>query len=152
MKAYFALLLIAATKVSVSALHYEQPPCASDEKAIQVMGIDGDFCSPQCSPDCPTDVPPGVTASPMCALQSPTGEQYCAIICTPSLVEGGPCGSEMSCAPIPGSGGYGLCVYPSAESMLRVPKGISATFFRSPESINAEFVDRTSSEAASTVA
>eukprot|EP00536_Pseudo-nitzschia_multiseries_P002285 jgi/Psemu1/183177/e_gw1.30.61.1 len=137
MKAYFALLIIAATKVSVSALHYEHPPCASDEKAIQVMGIDGYFCSPACTPDCPTDTPDGVTATPTCALQAPTGEQYCAILCTPSMIEGGPCGPEMNCAPIPGSGGFGLCVYPPASA---------STFLRSPESIlEADFVADVSS-------
>jgi hypothetical protein len=44
--------------------HYEKPPCSnSDEKAVQIMGIDGMFCSPSCvDGPCPTDVPDGVTA------------------------------------------------------------------------------------------
>lgn len=44
--------------------HYEHPPCGSDEKAVQVMGVDGVFCSPMCTPDgvCPHDVPKGVIA------------------------------------------------------------------------------------------
>eukprot|EP00532_Pseudo-nitzschia_australis_P008850 CAMPEP_0168177286 /NCGR_PEP_ID=MMETSP0139_2-20121125/8355_1 /TAXON_ID=44445 /ORGANISM="Pseudo-nitzschia australis, Strain 10249 10 AB" /LENGTH=143 /DNA_ID=CAMNT_0008096291 /DNA_START=119 /DNA_END=550 /DNA_ORIENTATION=- len=130
MKAFFVFTLAVATKASVSAVHYEEPPCGSDEKAVQIMGIDGVFCSPECTPECPTDTPDGVTAVPTCALQSPTGDQYCAILCTPSVVKGGDCGPKMECAPIPGSGGFGLCVYPA-----------SSTFLRSPESIKAEFID-----------
>jgi hypothetical protein len=44
--------------------HYESPPCGPDEKAVQIMGIDGVFCSPMCTPAgvCPRDVPKGVTA------------------------------------------------------------------------------------------
>ena len=63
-KIVFGALLAAS---SVSAVHYEMPPCGSDEKAVQIMGIDGVFCSPTCSPDCPTDVPDGVTA--VCFIQ-----------------------------------------------------------------------------------
>ena len=62
MKAFFVFTLAVATKVSVFGVHYEEPPCGSDEKAIQVMGIDGVFCSPECTPECPTDTPDGVTA------------------------------------------------------------------------------------------
>ena len=56
------VLLGALLAASASAVHYEKPPCGSDEKAVQLMGIDGVFCSPQCNPDCPSDVPVGVTA------------------------------------------------------------------------------------------
>jgi hypothetical protein len=50
--------------VTSGGTHYESPPCGSDEKAVQVMGIDGVFCSPMCTPAgvCPHDVPKGVTA------------------------------------------------------------------------------------------
>ena len=50
---------------------------------------------------------------PTCALQSPDGAKYCAILCTPSDSENleGECG-EMECMPIPQSGGFGICVYP----------------------------------------
>jgi hypothetical protein len=53
-----------AAGVSVGGPHYESPPCGPDEKAVQVMGIDGVFCSPSCNPagKCPMDVPKGVTA------------------------------------------------------------------------------------------
>ena len=60
---YTKVLLGALLAASpVSAVHYEKPPCGSDEKAVQLMGIDGVFCSPECDPDCPMDVPDGVTA------------------------------------------------------------------------------------------
>mmetsp|Transcript_25921 Transcript_25921/g.42491 ORF Transcript_25921/g.42491 Transcript_25921/m.42491 type:complete len:167 (+) Transcript_25921:132-632(+) len=101
--------------------HYENPPCMSDEKAVRIMGIDGTFCSPSCATSpCPTDVPDGVTATPMCALQSPTGDKYCAILCKPSSflrgaeVNGGECG-PMDCVSIPGAAGMGICVYTSEE-------------------------------------
>ena len=58
----FGALFAASTAVFSSAVHYEKPPCGSDEKAVQLMGIDGVFCSPQCDPDCPMDAPDGVTA------------------------------------------------------------------------------------------
>jgi hypothetical protein len=49
-----------------SSPHYENPgdgPCASDEKSILIMGIDGTYCAPACTTSlCPTDVPDGVTA------------------------------------------------------------------------------------------
>ena len=60
MKSISALLLLLVAMAS--ALHYEKPPCGSDEKAVQLMGVDGVFCSPECTPGCPTDAPDGVTA------------------------------------------------------------------------------------------
>jgi hypothetical protein len=57
-----ALLLLL---VVVNGEHYEIPPCQSDEKAVQIMGVEGIFCSPLCGEDgdsCPNDVPDGVTA------------------------------------------------------------------------------------------
>ncbi len=112
-----------------SGTHYENPPCMPDEKAVRIMGIAGVFCSPSCgSSPCPTDVPEGVTVAPQCALQSPTGDKFCAIICSPSstqtsttdasflrannaaIVGGGDCG-PMNCVPIPQAAGMGICVY-----------------------------------------
>ena len=58
-----AMAVLAASNAFLAfALHYEKPPCGPDEKAVQLMGIDGVFCSPQCTPDCPDDPPDGVTA------------------------------------------------------------------------------------------
>merc|ERR1719502_1388129 len=74
--------------VATNPTHYGNPTggCESDEKAVQVQGVPGDFCSPQCNAagSCPTDEPSGATATPQCALQTPTGGKYCALICTPS--------------------------------------------------------------------
>lgn len=91
--------------------------------------------SPSCADSpCPKDVPEGVTASPLCALQSPQGDKFCAILCKPSSDEnkkyqsflrahgvnalpdditGGECG-PMSCVPIPQAAGMGICVYDSS--------------------------------------
>ena len=57
-------LLSALLLVAVNGSHYEKPPCQSDEKAVQIMGVEGIFCSPLCSDagKCPMDVPDGVTA------------------------------------------------------------------------------------------
>ncbi|GAB5368550.1 hypothetical protein AAMO2058_001329000 [Amorphochlora amoebiformis] len=90
--------------------HYGDPKtgCMSDEVAVQIQGIKGDFCSPKCSfvKSCPTDVPSGVTATPQCALQSTTGDQYCALLCTSA--DDAQCGSNASCKPIQG---LGICTY-----------------------------------------
>ena len=68
--------------------HYGDPKtgCESDEQAVQVMGLSGDFCSPKCdtSGSCPSDLPSGDSATPTCALQTPFGAKYCALVCTPS--------------------------------------------------------------------
>ena len=56
---------------------------------------------------------------PQCALQSPDGGKYCAILCSPqenNHLEGSDCGSEMSCIPVPGAGGLGICVYPMSDT------------------------------------
>lgn len=104
--------LIPLALALVSA-HYEDPNlpagCASDEQAIQITGLAGDFCSPQCdaSGSCPSDVLPGVTATPTCALHSSGGAKFCALVCDPT-VSGKQCGVHASCKPIQGTG---LCTY-----------------------------------------
>eukprot|EP00466_Bigelowiella_natans_P019629 jgi/Bigna1/82184/fgenesh1_pg.89_\ len=64
--------------------HYGDPKqgCESDEKAVQIQGISGDFCTPPCSTAsaCPTDVPEGITAKPTCALDDGQGDKYCALL------------------------------------------------------------------------
>lgn len=93
--------------------HYGDPAgsssCMTDEEAIQITGITGDFCSPQCdaSGACPTDLPKGVTAKPSCALQTSTGEAYCALICDPTDTNADTCG-KATCKSIQGTG---LCTY-----------------------------------------
>merc|ERR1711981_1120280 len=99
---------------SVSS-HYEDPKsaggCQSDEIAIQIQGISGDFCSPKCTgvfkTKCPTDVPAGVTAEPECALKDTSDDKYCALICDPSDVNDATCG-KATCKPIQGTG---ICTY-----------------------------------------
>jgi hypothetical protein len=98
--------------------HYGDPKdgCESDEKAVQVQGVAGDFCAPECSSSdsCPADIPTGVTAKPECALQTPSGAKYCALICSPSLpiknqfVADAQCGQNASCKAI---SGVGICTY-----------------------------------------
>jgi len=103
-----------------STTHYEDPSggCQTDEVAIQIQGVGGDFCSPKCGlfKPCPTDVPEGVTAEPQCALKdSASKHKYCALICSPSLpildqkAADSQCGENASCK---GAGvGVGLCTY-----------------------------------------
>lgn len=95
--------------------HYEDPAaggCGDDEQAIQIEGIDGDFCSPACTgmtcPEAPADAAEGVQAQ--CALQDTSGDKYCALTCTPSLFTHTPCGPEnMTCKRA--ALGVGICTY-----------------------------------------
>jgi len=98
--------------------HYGDPKdgCESDEQAVQIQGLAGDFCSPKCQlfGKCPTDIPTGITAKPECALKTTTGAKYCALICSPSLpiknqfVADAQCGQNASCKAI---SGVGICTY-----------------------------------------
>merc|ERR1712196_748333 len=87
--------------------------CESDEQAVQVQGVSGDFCSPKCtSGACPSDKPDGDSATPQCALQTTGGDKYCALICTPSEVSfNGTCQSTQ---------GVGLCTYASSNDSSKV--------------------------------
>ena len=96
-----------------SGPHYEDPnagPCRSDEVPIQIQGVSGSICTPQCddSGKCPTDVPTGVTATPVCALKSSAGQQFCCLECTPAQNDA--CGENASCKSIQGQG---ICTYDS---------------------------------------
>merc|ERR1711871_441121 len=116
-----ALLIAAANAIPVphylaNQTHYGDPAsgCMSDEQAVKVQGLTGDFCAPDCkSAACPTDVPAGVTAKPQCALSSPTGDKKCALICSPSTDEASlragdaQCGAA-TCSPIQS---VGICTY-----------------------------------------
>ena len=100
---FFLFFPLSPSSVS-SPLHHHSPSCA-----------DG---------PCPADVPDGVTAQPLCALQSPQGDKFCAILCKPSEgflranhvddLSGGECG-PMTCTPIPQAAGMGICVYDSSD-------------------------------------
>jgi hypothetical protein len=99
--------------LAANPTHYGDPKpngCNSDELAVQVQGLAGDFCSPYCSATqpCTTDIPDGTTARPECVLEtagssSPTN---CALICDPSGSD--KCPSGATCKPI---SGLGVCTY-----------------------------------------
>ncbi|CAJ1372847.1 unnamed protein product [Effrenium voratum] len=109
-----------ATLTQVAALanptHYGDPKtgCETDEQAVRVQGLSGDFCSPKCDSQgsCPSDVPTGDKATPECALRTTTGDKYCALVCESDS----DCGTG-SCQKIMGTGscqkimGTGLCTY-----------------------------------------
>merc|ERR1711972_702229 len=125
-----------ATLALTNPTHYGDPKtgCESDEMAIRVQGVPGDFCSPKCSSSntCPSDEPAGDTATPQCALKSPTGDKYCALICQPSAFrsngESGECGTG-TCQSIQG---VGLCTYAVSETprlaVTLLPSDSSMTF------------------------
>jgi len=106
--------------------HYEDPKdgCSSDEQAIKIQGVGGDFCSPAChGTRCPTDVPVGVTAQPQCALRDPSGDKYCALICTPGANDA-QCGTA-TCKAIQG---VGICTYDDSDddSLKRVTTALNS--------------------------
>ena len=91
--------------------HYGDPTksgCQDDESAFAINGVPGEVCAPKCTDflPCPTDVPDGVTAQPTCALKSPAGDTYCALVCAPDSGDG-QCG-EAKCQPI---SNVGICTY-----------------------------------------
>ena len=91
--AHFTMLQVA---VATNPTHYGNPStgCESDEQAVKVQGLSGDFCSPKCDStgSCPSDVPKGDTATPECALRTTTGDKYCALICQSDS----DCGSQVA--------------------------------------------------------
>merc|ERR1712072_891523 len=116
-------------KVAVNQNHYGDPKngCETDEQAVQVQGLSGDFCSPKCTgilkTKCPTDVPSGATAKPQCALKTTAGAKYCALICSPSTDEASLRAGDAQC----GTGscqaisGVGLCTYKAAKKAIEAP-------------------------------
>merc|ERR1719330_2211795 len=117
--------------------HYGDPKggCESDEQAVQVQGVTGDFCTPQCSDSgsCPSDVPSGATAAPQCALQTTTGQKFCALICQPSVRlsgENGECGTG-ACQSI---SGVGICTYAASATGLSSGARIPTEFAPTKES------------------
>merc|ERR1712203_862932 len=110
--------------VGTNPTHYGDPAagCKDDEESVRVQGVSGDFCSPKCSGGaCPSDLPDGVSAKPTCALRTPTGDSYCALICTPSAFRSnganGECG-KGSCQAIQG---VGMCTYAAPSHVAVVP-------------------------------
>merc|ERR1712187_136361 len=107
--------------IQANPTHYGDPAtgCESDEEAVRVQGVSGDFCSPPCSAAgaCPTDVPSGDTATPKCALQTPSGKQYCALICTPSALSFNGANGECGTGTCQSIQGIGLCTYAAAKTV-----------------------------------
>merc|ERR1719506_3224652 len=101
--------------------HYGDPAkgCEADEQGVRVQGVSGDFCSPKCSGDsCPTDVPQGVTAKPTCALRSPTGDSYCALVCSPSEWRSNGANGECGTGTCQAIQGAGLCTYSAPNATV----------------------------------
>ena len=96
LQAAFIHLTKLQVAVATNPTHYGNPStgCESDEQAVKVQGLSGDFCSPKCnsSGTCPSDVPKGDTATPECALRTTTGDKYCALICQSDS----DCGSQVA--------------------------------------------------------
>jgi len=97
--------------------HYEDPSkgCSGTEKAIQIQGLAGGFCSPKCilgviCPQPDDNCFSGVTSQ--CALQDPSGDKYCALICDPSDTTSCDSADGMSCKAIQGTG---ICTYGDAH-------------------------------------
>eukprot|EP00434_Breviolum_minutum_P020231 symbB.v1.2.017841.t2/scaffold1399.1/size121348/4 len=105
---------IMGVAVATNPTHYGNPKtgCESDEQAVRVQGLSGDFCSPKCNSQgsCPSDVPKGDSATPQCALRTTTGDKYCALICQSDS----DCGTG-SCQKIMG---VGLCTYDASNEAL----------------------------------
>merc|ERR1712195_294348 len=113
--------------------HYEAPPCASDEQAIQVQGVDGAFCSPSCSdskacPAAPKSTHRGTKAQCILQAQGSSQPTNCALVCKPASKgedeiflakgKGRRCPSPAKCESIQGTG---LCMYPSDEKIAAKP-------------------------------
>merc|ERR1712193_226705 len=110
-----------SVEIGTNPTHYGDPKtgCESDEKAVQVQGVSGDFCSPPCTnAACPTDKPQGDTATPTCALQTPTGAKYCALICTPSAFASNGANGECGTGTCQAIQGAGLCTYAMGKPAL----------------------------------
>merc|ERR1719159_2104870 len=101
---------------------YEDPAngCGSDEMAIRIQGVSGDFCSPQCQgwlSKCPA-APSSINGQGECALKTTSGEKYCAVICDPSGTAQCNPSAQMTCKSIQGTG---ICTYDDTmhvETML----------------------------------
>jgi len=112
-----------AKKVMTNPTHYGDPStgCENDEQAVRVQGIDGAFCSPPCTnAACPTDEPEGVKARPQCALKSPDGSKYCALVCQPSTLQRNGADGECGTGACQAISGVGICTYGGASAIAAV--------------------------------
>jgi len=103
-------------------LHYEKPPCQSDEVQATVQGLDAPLCVPKCDAqgECPSDKPADVIAPAKCMLQTQSGDKYCALECFADVMCGtGKCGKI--------GGIIGVCYYPGSEHVEGVTMGLQET-------------------------
>jgi len=105
--------MFAGGKESEEGYDYGNPKygCMLGERPMQVLGVAGDFCSPECttSHKCPTHTAPGVTATPQCALTTSSEQEFCVLICMSTSQ----CASGALCHPI---SGVGICTFPAADA------------------------------------
>ncbi len=86
--------------------------CQPNEDPLQVMGLEGAFCSPQCDDMgmCPP-APAGVDATPQCALGAdPNMPTNCALICVLDN-NSADCPAGATCKDVMQMG-LGICTYP----------------------------------------
>jgi C1A family cysteine protease len=82
--------------------------CSSGEMNVTISGVSGAICSPSCTSTCP-DAPSGWSgATPQCALKSPTGDKYCALLCQPSDSTSCSPSSSATCKSVQS---VGICTY-----------------------------------------
>eukprot|EP00746_Dinoflagellata_sp_MGD_P014666 gnl/MRDRNA2_/MRDRNA2_132268_c0_seq1.p1 gnl/MRDRNA2_/MRDRNA2_132268_c0~~gnl/MRDRNA2_/MRDRNA2_132268_c0_seq1.p1 ORF type:complete len:134 (+),score=18.15 gnl/MRDRNA2_/MRDRNA2_132268_c0_seq1:97-498(+) len=101
----------------VFALHYEKPPCGSDEVQAELQGTTARIlCAPECtSSTCPEDVPHGVTANPECVLEDLiSGKKYCGLACAST----NQCAPGASCTKVTLL--TGICTFPESSVVGRV--------------------------------
>ncbi|MCX4241631.1 hypothetical protein [Paraliomyxa miuraensis] len=83
--------------------------CAAGESPVQIMGLDGCFCSPPCDgAGSMCAMPNEGTAQPMCVLElmMGAGPTQCALIC----MDDTNCPAGATCQ---AAGGAGICVHPA---------------------------------------
>merc|ERR1719436_1991418 len=110
-------------QVGTNPTHYGDPAagCKDDERAVRVQGVSGHFCSPKCSGgECPSDLPDGVSAAPTCALRTPTGDSYCALICTPSVLRANGANGECGKGTCQAIQGVGMCTYDASVAIASI--------------------------------
>jgi hypothetical protein len=87
--------------------------CAAGEAPIQIMGLEGCFCSPTCDAMTMCPAPNEGTAVPMCVLATMMGADptQCALICDP-MGGDGQCPTGAMCVDT-GMMGAGICEHPA---------------------------------------
>jgi cathepsin L len=97
---------------------YGAPPCSDGESAVHIQGMNGAFCAPPCDSQNNCPAPPSNTkAQPQCALQSPQGDHFCALLCHPQVK--GECPANSNCEAVPGANGVGLCLFATTKLTTR---------------------------------